>query len=260
MTAAMGFTSMAGLYDYQRGLAAVIAARDALEREGVPRTKIDAGYSPNGADLYRFADQPEEEDSIERQQGIPMITSSRPRRLHDRRRADRRHGDRPPPRLAGRMRQRPPRSVRAPQNERHGCAEQTARSSWLRKPLPLFRGRGGERIALAVRVQAAVTLTCLGAPRRPLPQLRASMHLLTARPSFLQNRANGSESTGASTADGTGAADGEEPPLSRQRPGRYAALLAGEEMSRAWGLLKWLISSPVSGFFSTWRSVYGPAI
>ncbi len=76
MTAAMGFTSMAGLYDYQRGLAAVIAARDALEREGVPRAKIDAGYSPNGADLYRFADQPEEEDSIERQQGIPMITSS----------------------------------------------------------------------------------------------------------------------------------------------------------------------------------------
>jgi len=51
----------------------VIAARDALERAGVTRPEIDAGYSPNGADLYRFAD--EGEDSLERESGIPMITS-----------------------------------------------------------------------------------------------------------------------------------------------------------------------------------------
>jgi 4-amino-4-deoxy-L-arabinose transferase-like glycosyltransferase len=76
MTAIMGFASAAGLYDYQRGLGAVIAARDALEREGVPRPQIDAGYSLNGADLYHFADQPEVQDSLEREQGIPMITSS----------------------------------------------------------------------------------------------------------------------------------------------------------------------------------------
>ena len=76
MTAIMGIASTAGLYDYQRGLGAVIAARDALEREGVPRPQIDAGYSLNGADLYHFADQAEAQDSLEREQGIPMITSS----------------------------------------------------------------------------------------------------------------------------------------------------------------------------------------
>ncbi len=76
LTAIMGIVSAAGLYDYQRGLGAVIAARDALEGEGVPRPQIDAGYSLNGADLYRFADQAEVEDSFEREQGIPMITSS----------------------------------------------------------------------------------------------------------------------------------------------------------------------------------------
>ena len=76
MTAIMGIASAAGLYDYQRGLGAVIAARDGLEREGVPRPQIDAGYSLNGADLYHFADQPEVQDSLEREQGIPMITSS----------------------------------------------------------------------------------------------------------------------------------------------------------------------------------------
>jgi len=76
MTVIMGIASAAGLYDYQRGLGAVIAARDALEREGIPRPQIDAGYSLNGADLYHFADQPEVQDSLEREQGIPMITSS----------------------------------------------------------------------------------------------------------------------------------------------------------------------------------------
>jgi len=76
LTAIMGIASAAGLYDYQRGLGAVIAARDALEREGVPRPQIDAGYSLNGADLYHFADQAQAEESFERERGIPMITSS----------------------------------------------------------------------------------------------------------------------------------------------------------------------------------------
>ena len=77
LTAVMGLLSMAGVYDYQRGLAVVIAARDALERAGVARPEIDAGYSSNGADLYRFAaDEGAGEDSFERERGIPMITSS----------------------------------------------------------------------------------------------------------------------------------------------------------------------------------------
>jgi dolichyl-phosphate-mannose-protein mannosyltransferase len=73
MAAMMGYASLAGVYDYHRGLSAVVAERDALEAAGVPRSAIDAGYSLNGADLYRYVDNGEESYSDE--QGIPMITS-----------------------------------------------------------------------------------------------------------------------------------------------------------------------------------------
>jgi hypothetical protein len=77
MAAVMGFASIAGVYDYQRGLAAVVAERDALERSGVPRPAIDAGYSLNGAELYHFVDRPTgPQDSYLQAQGIPMVTSA----------------------------------------------------------------------------------------------------------------------------------------------------------------------------------------
>jgi hypothetical protein len=75
MTAAMGLMSLGGTYSYQRGLAAVMAARDVLEKSGIQRSAIDAGYELNGLDLYRFACPggvtPREEADI------PMITSAR---------------------------------------------------------------------------------------------------------------------------------------------------------------------------------------
>ena len=55
MTAAMGLMSLGGTYSYQRGLTAVMAARDTLEERGIKRSAIDAGYGLNGLDLYRFA-------------------------------------------------------------------------------------------------------------------------------------------------------------------------------------------------------------
>ena len=74
MTAAMGLLSLAGDYAYQRGLTAVMVARDTLEKRGIPRTKIDAGYELNGLDLYRFSSQPEA--TRREAAAIPMITSS----------------------------------------------------------------------------------------------------------------------------------------------------------------------------------------
>jgi hypothetical protein len=75
MTAALAMISLGGTYAYQRGLSAVIGMRDALEREGVPRSAIDAGYSLNGNDLYRYPKHGI--DSMKLESGIPMITSPR---------------------------------------------------------------------------------------------------------------------------------------------------------------------------------------
>ena len=75
MTAAMGLMSLGGTYSYQRGLAAVIAARDMLEKQGVRRSSIDAGYELNGLELYRFPRKGEE--TAREEAGIPMITSGR---------------------------------------------------------------------------------------------------------------------------------------------------------------------------------------
>ncbi len=76
MTAAMGLMSLGGDYAYQRGLTAVRAARDMLQKRGIERTAIDAGYELNGLDLYRFPPQGEE-TRREEAAGIPMITSSK---------------------------------------------------------------------------------------------------------------------------------------------------------------------------------------
>lgn len=73
MIFAMGLMSLGGTYSYQRGLGVVLAARNALEREGVPRSAIDAGYSLNGEDLYRYPKHGVETMKLEA--GIPMITS-----------------------------------------------------------------------------------------------------------------------------------------------------------------------------------------
>ncbi len=74
LLAGLGWFAAAGVYDQQRGLEAVIAARDALTREGVPRAAIDAGYPLNGEDLYRSA-PPGQKETFETEAGIPMITS-----------------------------------------------------------------------------------------------------------------------------------------------------------------------------------------
>jgi hypothetical protein len=73
MTAVMGLMSLGGTYSYQRGLAAVVAARDLLERSGVKRPSIDAGYELNGRDLYRFARAGGEDEY--QAAHVPMITS-----------------------------------------------------------------------------------------------------------------------------------------------------------------------------------------
>lgn len=73
MTLAMGLISLGGTYSYQRGLRVILAARNELERQGVPRSAIDAGYSLNGEDLYRYPKHGVETMKFEA--GIPMITS-----------------------------------------------------------------------------------------------------------------------------------------------------------------------------------------
>lgn len=72
MTVVMGLMSLGGTYAYQRGLNAVIAARDVLEKRGIPRSSIDAGYELNGMELYPFPRETDTDDS-----GVPMITSSK---------------------------------------------------------------------------------------------------------------------------------------------------------------------------------------
>ena len=73
MTLAMGLLSLGGTYAYQRGLGVILATRNELEREGVPRSAIDAGYVLNGEDLYRYPKHGIETMKLEG--GIPMITS-----------------------------------------------------------------------------------------------------------------------------------------------------------------------------------------
>ncbi len=75
MTLAMGLMSLGGTYAYQRGLAVILATRDQLEHEGVPRSAIDAGYALNGEDLYRYPKHGIETMKLEG--GIPMITSEK---------------------------------------------------------------------------------------------------------------------------------------------------------------------------------------
>ncbi len=73
MLAVLGWVSVAGVYDYQRGLQAVIEARNALLRSGVPRSSIDAGWSLDGNDLYRYPTAGTETKELE--DGIPSVTS-----------------------------------------------------------------------------------------------------------------------------------------------------------------------------------------
>jgi len=75
MTLAMGLMSLGGTYAYQRGMAVILATRNELEREGVPRSAIDAGYALNGEDLYRYPKHGIETMKLEA--GIPMITSQK---------------------------------------------------------------------------------------------------------------------------------------------------------------------------------------
>lgn len=75
MTLAMGLMSLGGTYAYQRGMAVVLATRNELERAGVPRSAIDAGYALNGEDLYRYPKHGIETMQLEA--GIPMITSEK---------------------------------------------------------------------------------------------------------------------------------------------------------------------------------------
>jgi hypothetical protein len=69
----MATLSLGGAYAYQRGIATVAAVRDMLERNGVQRSAIDAGYSINGNDLYRYPKHGI--DTMKLESGIPMITS-----------------------------------------------------------------------------------------------------------------------------------------------------------------------------------------
>jgi 4-amino-4-deoxy-L-arabinose transferase-like glycosyltransferase len=73
MVLVMGAVAAAGVYDYQRGTAAVVNARDWLLERGVPRRAIDAGYPLNGEDLYRYPRLGIDTQRMEA--GIPMITS-----------------------------------------------------------------------------------------------------------------------------------------------------------------------------------------
>ncbi|HYB90192.1 MAG TPA: glycosyltransferase family 39 protein [Candidatus Binataceae bacterium] len=73
MLAVLGWVAIAGVYDYQRGITAVVAARDALLKSGVPRAKIDAGYALNGEDLYRYPKRGI--DTMAFEAGIPLITT-----------------------------------------------------------------------------------------------------------------------------------------------------------------------------------------
>jgi hypothetical protein len=74
MTALLGLGSLGGVYAYHRGMQAVVHERDELLQQGISRASIDAGYSLNGADLYRYPAQGMDTQAFEA--GIPMITAS----------------------------------------------------------------------------------------------------------------------------------------------------------------------------------------
>jgi hypothetical protein len=74
MLAVLGWFAAAGVYDQQRGLEVVMAARDSLIHQGVPRTAIDAGYPLNGNDLYRDP-KPGEQETFTLEAGIPLVTT-----------------------------------------------------------------------------------------------------------------------------------------------------------------------------------------
>jgi hypothetical protein len=69
----LALVSLGATYSYQRGLAAVAAARDQLLREGVARRSIDAGYPINSEDEYRYAGRGIDTPAL--QAGIPMLTT-----------------------------------------------------------------------------------------------------------------------------------------------------------------------------------------
>jgi len=75
MTLAMGLMSLGGAYAYQRGMAVIVDTRNDLERQGVPRSAIDAGYALNGEDLYRYPKHGI--DTAKLEGGTPMITSQK---------------------------------------------------------------------------------------------------------------------------------------------------------------------------------------
>ncbi len=71
--AALAVVSLAGVYEQQRGLQAVLTATEELKREGIPRSQIDAGYPLNGEDLYPTgADVP---DAVDYALRVPMVTT-----------------------------------------------------------------------------------------------------------------------------------------------------------------------------------------
>ena len=70
--AVLGLFSLSGVRDYQRALHLVLDAVFALERQGVTRANIDAGYPLNGADLYPFDSDPALDPELN---DVPMVTS-----------------------------------------------------------------------------------------------------------------------------------------------------------------------------------------
>jgi hypothetical protein len=70
--AILGLFSLAGVRDYQRGLQMVLDAVFDLEKQGVTRANIDAGYPLNGADLYPFDSDPALDPELN---DVAMVTS-----------------------------------------------------------------------------------------------------------------------------------------------------------------------------------------
>jgi hypothetical protein len=54
MTAILAFASVGGLVSYHRTMQMIVTETEALVRQGIPRSQIDAGYSLNGRDLYVY--------------------------------------------------------------------------------------------------------------------------------------------------------------------------------------------------------------
>ncbi len=75
MALALALASLGEVRSYQRGIAAIAGARDQLLREGVPRREIDAGYSMNSEDEYRYARTGIDTPALEAD--IPELTTQR---------------------------------------------------------------------------------------------------------------------------------------------------------------------------------------